>query len=400
LPLAGLRVVEMGQLIAGPFVGKTLGDFGAEVIKIEPPQGGDPLRTWRLMQDGTSVWWQVQSRNKRSVAFDLKDAAAQDIVRQLAQQADVLIENFRPGAMEGWGLGPDDLLKLNPSLIMLRISGYGQTGPWVGRRAYAPVVGAEAGLTRAQGDARGPVEHDGGAHYANDPHSHGDVYTSLEAAAGILAALYERERTGEGRVVEASLLRTASFAIGVDLAIVMSFGRVASNRPRKGAVQPLANFFRTKDDRWICLVPRQTGDEWKALRGALGLEHLADDPRFKSAKDRRLNAEPLVEAIDAGFAQFTFAEATARLDAANLVWAPMQTAAEAVKDPQLHAAGGIVQTPSGPMPASPVRFHGVDQSTRGPAPGPSEHARGALADYGFSVSEIEALIASGAVKAS
>ena len=129
-PLAGLKVIELGQLIAGPFAAKTLGDFGADVIKIEPPahggsEGGDPLRRWRLLKDGTSVWWQVQSRNKRSVALDLRQPEAQDIVRTLCSEADVLIENFRPGAMEGWNLGPDELLAANPALIMLRISGYG-----------------------------------------------------------------------------------------------------------------------------------------------------------------------------------------------------------------------------------------------------------------------------------
>jgi formyl-CoA transferase len=128
-PLAGLRVLELGQLIAGPFAARTLGDFGAEVIKIEPPGSGDPLRQWRLLKDGTSVWWQVQSRNKQSVVLDLKDPAAQDIVRQLAAEADVLVENFRPGALEGFGLAPEALTAANPKLIVLRISGYGQTRP-------------------------------------------------------------------------------------------------------------------------------------------------------------------------------------------------------------------------------------------------------------------------------
>ena len=129
-PLRGLKVLEMGQLIAGPFAGKTLADFGADVIKIEPPKTGDPLRNWRLLKDGTSVWWQVQSRNKRSIALDLRQADAQSIVRQLVADTDVLIENFRPGAMESWGLSPDELMAINPRLIMLRISGFGQTGPY------------------------------------------------------------------------------------------------------------------------------------------------------------------------------------------------------------------------------------------------------------------------------
>ncbi|MFZ9234490.1 MAG: CaiB/BaiF CoA transferase family protein, partial [Hylemonella sp.] len=128
--LAGLRVIEMGQLIAGPFSGKTLGDFGADVIKIEAPGAGDPLRNWRLLQDGTSVWWQVQSRNKRSIALDLRSQEGQDIARQLIAQADVLIENFRPGTLEGWGMDYETLSRDNPGLVMLRISGYGQTGPY------------------------------------------------------------------------------------------------------------------------------------------------------------------------------------------------------------------------------------------------------------------------------
>ncbi len=145
-PLSGLKVIELGQLIAGPFAAKTLADFGAEVIKIEPPSGGDPLRTWRLLKDGTSVWWQVQSRNKRSLALDLRQPEGQEIVRQLATHADVLIENFRPGAMESWGLGPDALHALNPKLIILRISGYGQTGPYKDRPGFGVVAEAMSGL--------------------------------------------------------------------------------------------------------------------------------------------------------------------------------------------------------------------------------------------------------------
>ena len=156
-PLAGLKVVELGQLIAGPFAAKTLADFGAEVIKIEPPAtatspGGDPLRQWRLLHDGTSVWWQVQSRNKKSVALDLKDAASRDVVRRLIDEADVLVENFKPGVMEDWGLGYDALAARNPGLIMLRISGYGQTGPYRDRPGFGVVAEAMGGLRHLTGE--------------------------------------------------------------------------------------------------------------------------------------------------------------------------------------------------------------------------------------------------------
>jgi formyl-CoA transferase len=191
-PLQGLKVIELGQLIAGPFAAKTLADFGAEVIKIEPPGAGDPLRKWRLLKDGTSVWWQIQSRNKRSVALDLKEPEAQDIVRQLAQDADVLIENFRPGAMEAWGLGPDALQALNPRLIMLRISGYGQTGPYRDKPGFGVVAEAMSGLRHLTAEpGRVPVR---------VGVSIGDTLASLHGVIGILMALHERQRSGLGPV--------------------------------------------------------------------------------------------------------------------------------------------------------------------------------------------------------
>ena len=157
-PLAGLKVLELGQLIAGPFAAKTLADFGADVVKVEPPGAGDPLRNWRLLKNGTSVWWQVQSRNKRSVALDLRQPEAQDIARRLAAEADVVVENFRPGALEGWGLGPDTLQQLNPRLIVLRISGYGQTGPYRDRPGFGVVGEAMGGLRHLTGEpGRVPV---------------------------------------------------------------------------------------------------------------------------------------------------------------------------------------------------------------------------------------------------
>ncbi|MBU6373787.1 MAG: CoA transferase [Alphaproteobacteria bacterium] len=392
--LKGLKVVEYATYHAAPGAGLILSDWGADVVKVEPP-AGDPIRGFFGsigVDSAVNPAFEFDNGGKRSVMIDTASEAGRATLRRMALAADVFLTNVRPGGLERSGLDPASLRALNPRLIYATVTGYGLDGPDADKPGFDIASfwarSGMAALHTPKGSDPFPIRT-----------AMGDHTTSIATAAGILAALYERERTGEGRVVEASLLRTASFAIGVDLAIMMSFGRVASNRPRKGAVQPLANFFKTADDRWICLVPRQTGDEWKALRGALELDHLADDPRFQRAKERRLNAEALVEAIDAAFAKFTFAEATARLDAANLVWAPVQTAAEAVKDPQLHAAGGIVQTPSGPMPASPVRFPGVDQTARGAAPGPSEHARSALADYGFSAAEIDALIAEGAVKA-
>ncbi|MFN3570378.1 MAG: CaiB/BaiF CoA transferase family protein, partial [Polaromonas sp.] len=245
-PLAGLKVVELGQLIAGPFAAKTLGDFGADVIKIEAPHSGDPLRQWRLLKDGTSVWWQVQSRNKRSVALDLRQLEAQEIVRKLVLDADVLIENFRPGAMEGWGLGPDELLKLNPRLIMLRISGYGQTGPYRDRPGFGVVAEAMSGLRHLSGEpGRVPVR---------VGVSIGDTLAALHGVIGILLALQHRHASGQGQVVDVALYEAVFNCMESLLPEYSAFGAVRG--PAGSALPGIApsNAYRCKDDGYALIA--------------------------------------------------------------------------------------------------------------------------------------------------
>ena len=196
--LAGVRVIEMGQLIAGPFAGKTLGEFGADVVKIEPPGAGDPLRNWRLIKNGTSVWWQVQSRNKRSVAIDLRAPDGQQLARQLIAEADVLIENFRPGTLEGWGLSPDELHALNPGLVILRISGYGQTGPYRDLPGFGVIGEAMGGLRHLTAEpGRVPVR---------VGVSIGDTLAALHGVIGVMMALYHRKvNGGAGQVIDVAL---------------------------------------------------------------------------------------------------------------------------------------------------------------------------------------------------
>lgn len=190
--LEGIRILELGQLIAGPFAAKTLADFGAEIIKIEPPGQGDPLRKWRMLHEGTSVWWEAQSRGKQSVCVDLRQPEGQELVRRLATQADVLIENFRPGAMEKWGLSWDALHALNPRLIMLRVSGYGQTGTKRDEPGFAAIGEAMAGLRYLTGEPGRPPVRAG--------LSLGDTIAGLHGAMGVLLALYDRDaRGGQGR---------------------------------------------------------------------------------------------------------------------------------------------------------------------------------------------------------
>jgi crotonobetainyl-CoA:carnitine CoA-transferase CaiB-like acyl-CoA transferase len=195
--LAGLTVLELGQLIAGPFCTRILGEFGATVTKIEPPGQGDPLRKWRYLEDGTSLWWHVQSRGKRSVALDLKQPEAQAIVRRLAGEADIVVENFRPGTMEGWGLGYDALSAANPGLIMVRISGYGQTGPYRERPGFGVIGEAVGGLRHVTGTPDRPPSRVGV--------SIGDTLSALYGVIGALTALQSRQATGRGQVVDVAL---------------------------------------------------------------------------------------------------------------------------------------------------------------------------------------------------
>ena len=268
-PLQGLRVVEMGQLIAGPFAAKTLADFGAEVIKIEPPDGGDPLRGWRLLQDGTSVWWQVQSRNKRSVALDLRAAEGQGIARKLIAEADVLIENFRPGTLEGWGLGPEALHALNPGLVLLRISGYGQTGPYRDLPGFGAIGEAMGGLRHLTGEpGRVPVR---------CGISIGDTLAALHGTTGVLMALVHRKvHGGPGQVVDVAL-HEAVFNVMESLVPEYSaFGAVRG--PAGSALPGIApsNAYRCRDG--VVLVAGNGDSIFKRLMTAIGRDDLGQAP--------------------------------------------------------------------------------------------------------------------------
>ncbi|NRT55349.1 CaiB/BaiF CoA transferase family protein [Sphaerotilus uruguayifluvii] len=290
-PLAGLKVLELGQLIAGPFAGKTLGDFGAEVIKIEPPGTGDPLRQWRLLHDGTSVWWQVQSRNKKSVALDLRTEAGRADVRRLAAECDVLIENFKPGTMEKWGLGFDDLARDNPGLIMLRISGYGQTGPYRDLPGFAVVAEAMGGMRHLMGEpGRAPVR--AGV-------SLGDTLAALHGVIGVLLALQARARTGRGQVVDVALFEAVFNCMESLLPEYSAFGAV--REPAGSALPGIApsNAYRCADGQ---VVIGGNGDSiYRRLMSAIGRADLAEAPDLASNAGRVAR----VDEIDAAITQWT-----------------------------------------------------------------------------------------------
>ncbi len=333
-PLAGLKVIEMGQLIAGPFAAKTLADFGAEVIKIEPTGSGDPLRKWRLLKNGTSVWWQVQSRNKQSVALDLKQAPAQDIVRRLAAEADVLIENFRPGTLEAWGLSPESLLEANPRLVVLRVSGYGQTGPYRDRPGFGVVGEAMGGIRHLTAEpGRVPVR---------VGVSLGDTLAALHGVIGILLALQERHRSGQGQVIDVALYEAVFNCMESLLPEFSAFGEVRG--PAGSALPGIApsNAYPCQDGGYVLIAGN--GDSiFKRLMHTMGRDDLGLDADLADNTGRvRRVAE-----IDAAIAQWTrqhpIDHVLAELAKAAVPAGRIYTVADIASDPH-YLARGMVQS--------------------------------------------------------
>ncbi len=386
-PLHGLRVVELGQLIAGPFAAKTLADFGADVVKIETPKTGDPLRKWRLLKDGTSVWWQVQSRNKRSVALDLKEKEAQDIVRQLVKDADVLIENFRPGAMEGWGLGPDDLLAINPRLIMLRISGYGQTGPYRDKPGFGVVAEAMSGLRHLTAEpGRVPVR---------VGVSIGDTLASLHGVIGILTALHEREKSGQGQVIDVALYEAVFNCMESLLPEYSAFGAV---REAAGSALPgiaPSNAYRCGDDGYVLIAGN--GDSiFKRLMHTLGRDDLGNDPELTDNAGRVIRVAEIDAAIGAWTAQRTVTQVMEALDKAAVPAGRIYTVADIAADPHYQARGMIqqVQMDDGTSLAVPgiiPKLSRTPGSHRRNAPTIGQDTDAVLGEMGLTPTQIQAL---------
>ena len=392
-PLSGLKVLELGQLIAGPFAAKTLADFGADVIKIEPPGMGDPLRKWRLLKDGTSVWWQVQSRNKRSLALDLKDPRAQDIVRQLAGDVDVLIENFRPGAMEGWGLGPDALLKINPRLIMLRISGYGQTGPYRDKPGFGVVAEAMSGLRHLTAEpGRVPVR---------VGVSIGDTLASLHGVIGILLALQERQRSNQGQVIDVALYEAVFNCMESLLPEYSAFGAV---RGAAGSALPgiaPSNAYRCKDGGYALIAGN--GDSiFKRLMQTMNRNDLGQDPSLADNSGRVQRVAELDAAIEAWTLQHTVDEVLTALDKASVPAGRIYTVADIAADPHYRAREMIqqVQMDDGStldVPGIVPKLSRTPGSHRRNAPRKGQDTDDVLREMGLSNDQIQQLKAQGIV---
>jgi formyl-CoA transferase len=331
-PLAKLKVVEMGQLIAGPFAAKTLADFGADVIKIEPPKVGDALRKWRLLKDGTSVWWQVQSRNKKSLSLDLREAEAQEIVRTLVKEADVLIENFRPGTLEGWGLDPEKLLELNPKLIILRISGYGQTGPYRDKPGFGVVAEAMGGLRHLTAEpGRVPVR---------VGISIGDTLASLHGVIGILLALQERHSSGKGQIIDIALYEAVFNCMESLLPEYSAFGEV---RQAAGSALPgiaPSNAYLCADGGYV-LVAGNGDSIFKRLMKAIGRDDLGNDPELENNDGRVKRVAELDRAIGEWAKTVSTSDALELMDSVAVPVGRIYTVADIANDPHYKARENI-----------------------------------------------------------
>ena len=391
--LRGVRVIEMGQLIAGPFCGKTLGEFGAEVIKIEAPGVGDPLRNWRMLKQGTSVWWQVQSRNKRSVALDLRQLAGQDIARQLIAEADVLIENFRPGTLEGWGMSPAELHALNPGLVILRISGYGQTGPYRDLPGFGVVGEAMGGLRYLTGEpGRVPVR---------CGVSIGDTLAALHGAIGVLTALYHRKvNGGQGQVIDVALHEAV---FNVMESLVPEYSAFGAVREAAGSALPgiaPSNAYPCTDG-WV-LVAGNGDSIFKRLMVAIGRPDLADAPDLAGNAGRVAR----VGEIDAAIGRWTAGRSVqAVLDALGAARVPagkVYTARDIAEDPHYQARDMLLTqtTRDGydlQVPGIVPKLSATPGRVRNSAPHLGDDTDAVLAEAGLSAAQIALLRSKGVI---
>lgn len=377
-PLSGIRVLELGQLIAGPFAAKMLGEFGAEIIKIEPPKKGDPLRNWRLIHEGTSVWWQVQSRNKKSVSLDLRQPEAQDLIRKLVAEIDVVIENFKPGTMENWGLGWEDLRAINPRLVMLRVSGYGQTGPYRDLPGFGAIGEAMGGLRHLSGEpGRTPVR---------VGVSIGDSLSALHGVIGILLALRSRDNTGQGQMIDVALYESVFNMMESLLPEYAVFGEI--REPAGSSLPGIApsNAYRCKDGKYVLIAGN--GDSiFKRLMAVIGRPELAEDPDLASNSGRVKQVDMLDASISAWTEQHDQDHVLDALNQGQIPAGKIYDVADIAKDPHYQARDMIID---GKLPdGTPIQVPGIVPKLSGtpgeivnPAPTLGQHTDEVLESLG------------------
>ena len=386
-PLAGVKVLELGTLIAGPFCGKTLADFGAEVIKVEPPGDGDPLRRWRRMRNGVSLWWHVQSRNKKSITLDLRQAEGQAIARRLARDCDIVIENFRPGALEKWNLGWEALSRENPKLILVRISGYGQSGPYRERPGFAAIGEAMGGMRYITGfPDRPPVR----------PNlSVGDTLASLHGVIGALLALHHVQKGNKGQVIDVALYESV---FNITESLLPEFDAQGVVRERSGSTLPgiaPSNLYPCRDGAYV-LIAGNADALFRRLMSAIGREDLREDPSLAKNDGRAAQMARIDDAISAWTKQRTQQQVLDEMEKAEVPAGRIYTAADIAADPHYAARGMIQHIVAGD--GEPLKVPGVipklsatPGAIRSPAPKLGEHTETVLKSIGYTRADIEKL---------
>lgn len=396
--LEGTRVVEFATYVAGPSAAAVMSDWGAQVIKVESRTGDATRHIFAALPELTgNPVFEFENRGKRGVVLDTGTPDGRAALIAILKETDIFITNLRPGALKRARIDYESLKDELPKLIYCSVSGYGLEG----EGADLPAFDMAALWTRS--GLGGATIPQGVEPFPCRPGT-GDAICALATTSACLAALVERGRTGKGRLVETSLVRAGVYTVGWDMSMQLKWGRANPAMPRKQVANVLSNYFMTSDGRWLICMVRGPND-WPAIAKAAGRGELVEDPMFATPQLRMDNKAELVRALDEGFGELTLAEATARLTAGDVIWAPLQTPAEAQEDEYLKSAGCFVEVEDRDgerylAPASPARFPGAHDGPKGPAPGLGQHTREVLAQVGYSEADIDRLVASGAASVS
>ncbi|MDR5817846.1 MULTISPECIES: CaiB/BaiF CoA-transferase family protein [unclassified Caballeronia] len=394
-PLQGIRVIEIGTLIAAPFAARMLAEFGAEVIKIETPNGGDPLRKWRKLHEGTSLWWYLQSRNKKSVCVNLKSPDGAEVIKRLAKDADIVVENMRPGALEKLGLGWDVLHAINPKLTMVRISGYGQTGPYRDRPGFGAIGEAMGGIRYTTGDAEGLPARVGV--------SLGDSLASLHGVIGaLMSVLRVKTGQGDGQVVDVSLVESV---FNLMESLVPEYDLLGHVRERSGGALPgiaPSNTYRTEEGGFV-VIAGNSDPIYKRLMHVIGRPDLADDPALARNDGRVRHSAMLDEAITAWTTHHSMDDVLAVLEREEVPAGRIYSVADIVNDAHYQARDMLLHAnlPGGAsvkMPGIVPKLSETPGEVRWQGPALGEHTQAVLESLGFDAGEVEHLRAEGAVQ--
>lgn len=390
--LAGLTVLDTATLFAGPLAATLLGDHGADVIKIEHPRG-DPSRTHGAQRDGVGLWWTMLGRNKRSITLDLGTAEGQEIFRSLAARADVVIENFRPGTLERWHLGPDVLHAANPGLVLARVTGFGQFGPYAHRPGFGTLAEAMSGFAAITGEPDGPP--------TLPPFGLADGIAALTTAFGVMTALRAREHTGRGQVLDMAIIEPMLTVLGPQITAYDQLGELQPRRGNRSSNNAPRNTYRCADGRWVAVSTSAQSIAERVMR-LVGRPELIDEPWFAAGTTRAEHADELDDAVGAWIAERDRDEVVVAFDRAQAAVAPIYTAADVLADPQFAALGSIVTLDDdelGPVRLQNVPFRLSETPGRVRTTGPrlGEHTAEVLAEHGVDAARLAALRRAGVV---